>query len=255
MSVIIVARERVHQKNTSDVLTQRLVHESAVQSCREVLVVPAAVDALVSAVQSATAPTVISFARDAAFLEEMQSRYRLSTTSRFINTPTGALFATRYRFLSAIGAVASGTVPRWIGASAELAVSSSVAKGLTYPLWVHHPVYNSGSGVELGLRVRARDDLEELCSRLAGEHILLQENVAGDVQKVYFLNGRVVSDKRLSGKQEAAVAAIAVQSGSMFFGIDFVIDGKWAWILEMNDWPSFRGHESALAFAVEEVLA
>jgi hypothetical protein len=134
-------------------------------------------------------------------------------------------------------------------------VSLSAANALEFPLWVHHPVYNVCSSSGLGRRVHTSEELGDLCVGFAGQLLLLQEDVEGDLQKVYFINGRVVSDQSVSRQQEATLANLAEMSRSNFFGVDYLTDGTSAWILEMNDWPSFRGHEKALAAAVEEVLS
>jgi hypothetical protein len=255
LSAIIVEREAQHQKSGADALTLDLVFDTAERSGRSVCVVAPKVRCLEAAIHSAPSPpVVISFARELEFLNEIGDRSLQPMVSRFVNEPKSAMFCARLRFLAATSSIASATSPRWVQTTGDRSAALSESLDLCYPLWVHHPLYNTGCPEGLGTRVDSDAALAALGASLGMRPVLLQEHVEGDLRKVYFANGRVVSHTYVNPQQEAVALALAQASGSGFFGLDFVIDGDSTWILEMNDWPSFSGHEVALAHALSMVF-
>lgn len=255
MSAIIVEREPQHQKSGADALTLDLVFDSAERSGRSVCVVAPEVGCVEAAVRSAPSPPlVISFARELEFLNQISRRSVLPMVTRFVNEPTSAIFCSRLRFLAATSRIASATAPRWVHTTGDRSAALSEALDLRFPLWVHHPLYNTGSSEDLGTRVDSDAALAALGTSLGRRPVLLQEHVEGDLRKVYFANGQIVSHAYVNPQQEAVALAMAQSSGSGFFGLDFVTNENSTWILEMNDWPSFRGHEVTLADALSVVF-
>jgi hypothetical protein len=196
----------------------------------------------------------MSFARDAAFLGDAENRLGASGNVCFLNRPASALFATRLRFLGAASQIPESRVPRWIAISAKTVVDTPSQVSLRFPLWIHHPVYNSTMSDVFGRRIDRREDLIRFCSGLERQLVVLQEHVEGELQKVYYTGGQVVSSEPLRAEQSEFAKAVATISGSDFFGLDYVVQRDSVWAIEMNDWPSFSGHQDALSVTITEYL-